>query len=122
MRLILDRFLARDDIGDSPLERAFADLCRVHGLVGFVRQFRPPWYDGSRGIVDNAHLQAKLIVETDGRAWHTISQAMRDDRQRDRTAVMHGWRVVRYDYDEVVHRPDEVANELRRLISLSRAA
>lgn len=43
-----------------------------------------------------------LIVEVDGREHHTAVAAFAADRRRDRAATEHGYRVVRFAYDEVV--------------------
>ena len=60
------------------------------GITSLLRQFRPPWFDGVRGTVDFADPAARVILEVDGRSWHATSQAMADDRRRDRVAAGHG--------------------------------
>jgi very-short-patch-repair endonuclease len=42
---------------------------------------------------------------------------MRSDRQRDREAALHGWIVVRFTWQDVIERPDEVSSTVRSLIA-----
>ncbi len=123
MRPVVDHFASTEAIDRSRLERAFARLKAEHDLgSGWVAEYRPPWYDGIRGVVDNALPEAHLIVETDGRRWHRRDENIQEDRRRDRVAAAHGWQVARYGYEEVTERPAEVAAELRALRALRRAA
>ena len=57
----------------------------------------------------------RLIVEADGRRWHTARQAMADDRRRDRIAAANGWVVIRVTWDDVVTRPAAIVGEIRRI-------
>ncbi len=116
------RRTAIDMLGDdvtikaSELERRFLDLLVDHAIEGAVWQFQPPWYDGRRGIVDVAFPHAELVVELDSRRWHSLMQDQARDRQRDRTARSHGWIVLRYGWDELTTRPDEVISDLVRAL------
>lgn len=118
----LRRLLGELDDGEplpaSELER------RVTSLLGpgFRRQYRPPWYEGRRGIVDFADPVARVIVEADGRRWHATGQAMIDDRRRDRTAAANGWLVLRVAWTDVVERPTAVAGELAATVATRRRA
>lgn len=92
-------------------------LLREAGLGGWVSQYQPPWYDGVRGIVDLAWPRLGLVVELDGRRWHATTQAQADDRRRDRAATAHGWLVLRFGWQEVVHRPATVVDECRSVLT-----
>jgi very-short-patch-repair endonuclease len=116
LRSVLDELLDEEPFPQSQLELAMCRLLRDAGLDGFERQYRPPWFDGVAGVVDFAHPGARVILEVDGRRWHTTTQAFGDDRRRDRVAVANGWRVLRYGWQEVVHRPSEVAREVSTLV------
>lgn len=117
----LDHELLDDQpVPASVLEhRAFALFLRA-GLTGWVTQYTPPWYDGVRGIVDAAWPERRVIVELDGRRWHATAQALGDDRQRDRAAVLAGWVTVRFSWQEIVHRPDTVITELQAVLAARR--
>ncbi|MDH3300933.1 MAG: endonuclease domain-containing protein [Acidimicrobiia bacterium] len=85
--------------------------------VWFEPQFRPPWYDGLRGVVDFAHPNLRLVVEADGRRWHSREQEMAADRRRDRLAARHGWVTMRFTWAEITGRPAAVASELRAVVA-----
>lgn len=103
-----------DDLGgaeprpESELERRLAGLLDRR----FLRQYRPPWYDGIRGVVDFADPESRVIVEADGRRWHTAGQAMAEDRRRDRIAAASGWLVLRVTWDDVVSRPEATGAQI----------
>lgn len=111
------RRLLSEQFGDQPVpgSKLEAELSRLlvrAGLCGFVGQYRPPWYEGRRGIVDFADPELLLIVEADGRRWHQVGQAIDEDRQRDRVAAAHGWQVLRVTWSDVVDRPAATAEQL----------
>ncbi len=83
----------------------------------FRRQFRPLWYDGTRGVVDLAEPTSRVIVEADGRRWHAIEQAMADDRRRDRQAAANGWLVLRVMWDDVVRHPATTAAQIAAVVA-----
>lgn len=102
--------------GESELERRVWDCLRRHGIHGLSPQYKPPWFDGTRGIVDFAHHDAALIVEADGRRWHARRQAMAEDRRRDRQAAANGWLVIRLMWEDVVHREEPTFSELAAIV------
>jgi REase_MTES_1575 len=108
----LRRLLA--EVADEPpltrreLERLFRELVReaglplpvVNGLVaGYEVDFHWP-----------AH---RLIVETDGRAFHAHALAFDDDRQRDLDLELAGWHVLRVTWRHVLQEPERVVALLR---------
>ena len=86
------------------------------GLPDPVRQHRLPSVGAGR--VDAAYPESRLIVEVDGRRWHTRVEDFERDRRRDIEAGLLGWRVVRFAWSDVVRTPgwvcDVVATHLRR--------
>ena len=114
-RLLVELFGDRS-VSGSVLEVAVADLLEAGGISGFVPQYRPPWYDGRRGIVDFAHPELRIIVEADGRRWHRRDQEMAEDRRRDRVAASHGWLTLRVTWAEVTKRPAATTHELRAAV------
>jgi hypothetical protein len=100
-----------DDLGPglvtstSALERRFVDLVAGSSLPDPVPQFRPPWWRGREGIVDYAYPHHQVIIELDGRRWHTRDETYDDDRRRDNAAQLAGWRVFRFTWDDLVSRP-----------------
>ena len=101
----------------TEIEKLLRSALSRAGITGFVEQFQPDWYDGRRGVVDVAHPRAKIILEADSRRWHATTQAMADDRRRDRLAEANGWIVLRFTWHELKHRPDAVAQEIAALVA-----
>ncbi len=118
LRSIVETLLCEDPIAESMLERELEDLLAIHGIIGFRRQVRPPWYDGRRGVVDFAHPSVELIVEVDGRRWHATNQAMAEDRRRDRVAASHGWQVLRVTWRDIVDSPSLTANQIAASVAV----
>ena len=112
LRELVERSLDGDPVADSMLETRFERLLQENGITGFRRQFKPPWYDGRRGVVDFANVAARLIVEVDGRRWHSTSQAITDDHRRDRLAAANGWLVVRLRWGDIVGDGASIAEQL----------
>jgi hypothetical protein len=101
----------------STLEAAFLRLVRMHDLPEPERQHLPPWavHDGV-GRVDFAYRHHRLLVEVDGRRWHSRDRAFDQDRRRDQEAVMSGWRVLRFTWRQVTREPLEVAAAVRTVL------
>ncbi len=116
MAEILAFMLDDEPIGQSVLEMQLARGLAAVGLTGITRQFRPPWYDGIRGIVDMADPVGRTIIEADGRRFRQVTQAHDNDRQRDRTAAAHGYVVLRVGYQEFVSRRDTVLAEIKEVV------
>ena len=74
-----------------------------------------PW-DRSRRF-DVAFPDHRLAVEWDSRSWHTQMGAFESDRQRDRDAVVHGWRVLRFTWSDVNNRPRHVISTIAAVVS-----
>jgi len=102
---------------ESELESAFLELIERHGLTPPVRQFRAPWLETFSGRVDFAYPVAQLLVEVDGRAFHTRDGDFERDRRRDRQATLNGFITLRYTWDEITRRGNMVAAELRAALS-----
>lgn len=95
----------------SDLEAAFLQLCLDHRLP------RPQVNRYDVHGVDFRWPGHRLIVEVDGWTTHKTRRAFESDRARDRQAILDGWRVARFTWADVVHRPRQVAGELRALLS-----
>jgi len=65
--------------------------------------------------VDFLWPEQRLIVETDGRATHLTSTAFENDRA-DAHLTLHGYRVVRFTWRQVVCDPKRVTKILRGLL------
>jgi hypothetical protein len=68
-------------------------------------------------LVDFFWPEARLIVETDGYAYHSTRSAFERDRERDQHLTLAGYTVVRFTYNQVTWAPGEVTRHLRHLLS-----
>ncbi len=99
----------------TPLERAGASVLRNGGIPEPRFEFPIPWDPDRR--FDVAFPNRRLAIEWDSRRWHELAEAFARDRERDRQALLHGWRVVRFTWVDVKHHPDEVVDTVRRLLA-----
>jgi very-short-patch-repair endonuclease len=91
---------------ESVLESLLRVLLEDHGL-------RPPHAqyvvrDERRRFVaraDFAYPRERLLVEADGRAWHDAPDRRDDDRRKANAFERLGWRLLRFTWADVVHRP-----------------
>jgi|SRR5947209_2760999 len=83
-----------------------------NGLPVPTRQFHLPWRQPENGWVDFAYLVPRVILEADGRNWHTRLEQMANDRRRDREVQLHGYDLYRYTWDELQNEPGLVAELL----------
>ena len=88
------------------------ELIASAGLPLPVKEYPLPGWELGVGFVDRAWPEVKLILEVDGRSWHSREQSMALDRARDRAAAASGWLVVRVLADEVRDVPDRVLADL----------
>jgi very-short-patch-repair endonuclease len=104
---------ALDPASGSVLESLLRVLLRSAGL-GPVTQFV---VDDARGRfvarVDFCWPAARLVVEADGFAFHADRASYRRDRERLNDLERCGWRVLRFTWEDVVHRPDHVLAVVR---------
>ncbi len=122
MRRVLDALLDDEPFAESKLELLAIERLLEYRVLGARRQYRPPWYDGLRGIVDFAWPGAKVILEVDGRRFHLGSQSKDDDERRDLYAAEHGWIVIRVGWRTLQHRPTDFMRRLAAIIERRTAA
>ena len=107
-----------DAASGSVLESLARVLLAVAGLGPPQTQLSLYTADGLLiGRVDFAWQAAKLVVETDGFAFHADRQSYRQDRRRGNALLVAGWRVLRFSWEDVVLRPDEVVACVRAALS-----
>jgi hypothetical protein len=68
---------------------------------------------------DLAYPEAFLAIEYDG-SHHADRCQWRSDLVRQNRLINVGWRILRYTYDDLVQRPDEVVEEVRAALYASR--
>jgi very-short-patch-repair endonuclease len=87
-----------------------------HRLVGLLREagitgWRPNHcvlIGPKRYFLDIAFPAARLAIEVDGRAYHSDARSFQRDRRRQNDLVAAGWTVLRFTWEDVVLRPDDV--------------
>jgi hypothetical protein len=99
---------------ESVLEGRLYDLLDRPGMPPHRRQAAMPWAPHER--VDAVLVHHPVIIEADGRRWHTRVADFERDRQRDRAAALHGYRTIRYTYDDLFRHADQVEIEIRAVI------
>lgn len=113
---LLDARAAGPPLPRSQLERAADALLALTSLPVPIREYPLPIPDGQRAAearyVDRAWPGAKLILEIDGRPWHSRERDMARDRRRDRQAAAAGWQTMRVLGEEVRDLPGEVADDV----------
>lgn len=108
LRRLLEEIGPEPPSTDSELERRFLELVRgarlplpvVNGLVAGHR-------------VDFCWPASRLVVETDGRAYHAHALAFHHDRRRDLDLESAGWHVLRVTWAQVVKEPRRLTRLLR---------
>lgn len=105
MAHVLDKLGPGKVAPQSVLERALHDLLERGGEPPLVRQYPHPGRAVPPGCVDGAYVQAKMIVEVDGRRWHTRIADLKRDHDRDNEAGRAGWITQRLLYEHVKGDP-----------------
>jgi very-short-patch-repair endonuclease len=99
----------------SELERrADRILRRLQGKPRVVREASFPWLDRGRGRVDRYLPDEGVILEFDGRRWHTRVTDFDRDRWRDAQAIAEGLAPLRFTYAHITTRPAEVLDVIER--------
>ncbi|HWJ67007.1 MAG TPA: hypothetical protein VNT31_10045 [Nocardioides sp.] len=81
----------------------------IRGQVGSTTRFL--------GKVDLADERLGIIAEADSFEWHGDRAALRNDARRYNAFVVHGWLVLRFTWEDVMFRPDEVEAVLRAAVA-----
>ncbi|MDQ3679804.1 MAG: endonuclease domain-containing protein [Actinomycetota bacterium] len=111
-RLLAER-AAGEGIPTGRLEHEMQLLLRRGDVPAPVCQFAAPWRTAGRQRVDFAWPDQRLILEADGRRWHTRDADFIRDRARDREAVTAGWKVLRVTWEDVRDRSTEIVTQVR---------
>jgi very-short-patch-repair endonuclease len=112
----LKAVLARYRGGDtrSELEDLVAELCDRHGLP---RPVENCFIEGK--VRDFYWPHARLVVEADSYSFHRSPSALDDDRERDVTLTLAGYRTLRFTWEQVTKRRRYVAAAILRALTTS---
>jgi REase_MTES_1575 len=109
---VLDRRMPGRRVPESVLETRFLQLIRPAGLAEPVAQFEVKLSDNAVIRLDFAYPRQQIAIELDGAAYHSGVLAERRDRRRDNGLGAMGWRVLRFDWDEITRKPEYVVQML----------
>lgn len=98
----------------TKLEAVGELILRNSDLPSFKTEYPIPWHPDRR--YDVAFVTAKLAIEWDSFRWHSQERVFQSDRERDREAMEHGWRVLRFTWRDVTDDPDSVVRTVNALL------
>ncbi len=97
-------------------------LARLPGRPRVVRQAPLPFWSRRPGRVDVLLPDHRVIIEADGRRWHTRVADFDSDRWRDNQAAANGHRVMRFTWVHLHDLADDALALIQRTIALDPAA
>lgn len=103
--------VSQDALTRSELEKKFLALCRRHRLPRPLVNARVDRYE-----VDFLWPEERVIVETDGFAFHGDREAFERDREKDAYLQARGYRVLRVTHRQLRDSRRKVAQSIRRLL------
>lgn len=65
---------------------------------------------------DFASPEHRLIIEIDGRAYHSDRQSFERDRARQNVLVLAGWTVLRFTWEQITGNPEAVIAQVRAAV------
>jgi very-short-patch-repair endonuclease len=101
----------------SEAERLFHRLLRNAGITGWHAN-RPVVLNDSTFYVDIVFRRLKLVIEIDGRLYHTRAEVFETDRWRQNLLVLDGWFVLRFTWAMIEEKPEKVIAMVREAIEM----
>jgi very-short-patch-repair endonuclease len=99
----------------SDAENQLVSLLVQAGFTGYVVNL--PVRLGNASVhIDVAFPSARIAIEVDGRAFHSSPQRFQHDRTRQNRLVAAGWRVLRFTWEDLTQRPDQVLRRIAELL------
>lgn len=102
---------AADEGTRSVAERLFARLLKQAGITGWKANQRVVGYE-----VDFLFRAAKIVIEVDGLAFHSDSEAFERDRKKQNALMLAGFQVLRFTWLDLTEYPGRVIAEVKRAI------
>jgi very-short-patch-repair endonuclease len=101
---------------EAESERRLQRLLDRVGIGGWRGNY-PVTIAGRRFRLDVAFPEHRLDVEVDGWAYHRSKERRDHDIERDNLLTQHGWRVLRFSWEDVTDRPDYVVATVRSVLA-----
>jgi len=114
LRTVLERFGGGDHVHESALEREARRLFQRPDVPPIVWQAPFPGREPGAHRVDGMIPDWGLVIELDGRSWHTRVDDFDRDRRRDQAAAAAGLLTLRFSYSQIVHDPAWCLSILRQ--------
>ncbi|MGH8984833.1 MAG: DUF559 domain-containing protein [Acidimicrobiia bacterium] len=112
-RRVLETHVPGQRPPDGVLETRYLQLIRSAGLDSGIGQYKVELPGGRLAFIDFAYPEVLLAVELDGDASHFGARRSRSDQTRENKLQALGWRVLRFDWDDVNRRRDYVVQTMR---------
>ena len=103
----------------TALESEFLKLVDDQGLPRPECQAGITGRLGWIGDVDFAWSEGRVVVETDGGAYHDSITDRENDERRDRALEEAGWTVLRFNWIDVTTRPTSVLRTVKRALAIA---
>jgi very-short-patch-repair endonuclease len=110
--------LAAEGRTQSLLEDRFLRVLHERAMPLPVSQYEVS--DPRGGFVcraDFAYPDRALLIELDGRAYHSDGRAFQLDRDKQNRTQALGWRTLRFTWSDVTHHPDEMVSTLLSVLA-----
>ncbi len=114
IRSILENRGTGVDRNATVLEIRGLSVLQNGGLPDPHLEYPIPWNPTRR--FDACYPGWRIAIEWDSRRWHAGHDAFEQDRERDRSALLHGWSVYRFTWQDVSERPEHVVETTRLAI------
>ncbi len=95
----------------SEAERLLVKLLREEGITGWRTNYPIGGYK-----VDVAFPKQKVAIEVDGWAFHSEQEDFQNDRERQNTIALLGWKVLRFTWLDLTEYPRRVIAEIKHAI------
>jgi very-short-patch-repair endonuclease len=105
----------------SEAERSIHRLLRAAGITGWEAN-KPVVLRDLTFYVDLIFRKLKLVIEIDGRLYHSGAEVFETDRRRQNLLVLDGWCVMRFTWTMIEEHPEEVIAMVREAIEMLAAA
>lgn len=106
LRTVLERFGSGELPSESELERRMRAVFTVPGVPPITWQAPFPGRHPGKRRVDGLIPAWSVVLEGDGRAWHTRVTDFERDRRRDAEAAAAGLQTLRFTWYQLVEEPD----------------
>jgi very-short-patch-repair endonuclease len=117
-RVVPGHLVAAVDAADGSAESVGETRARI-GLVAARIAFEPQALVGGRFQADFL-IDGWLVLEVDGREYHSAQDAFVADRERDAFMAWLGYRVLRFTHHQVMHEWPWVLEVLRQVVATGR--